>query len=81
MKSDKRHDYLGMTLDYGEKHKVKIDMTKYLDKILSDLSNKFDGKSLTLAASYLFETNEHCDKLDKQSSEHFHHVVTQLLFL
>jgi hypothetical protein len=33
----KVHDYLGMTLDYSEKGKVKIKMLDYVDKLLADL--------------------------------------------
>ena len=70
-----------MTLDYSESGKVKIDMVEYLLKILKDLPAGFDGTSVTPAANHLFDIDENCRKLDLTTSELFHHVVAQLLFL
>ena len=36
------HDYLGMTLDYSEKGKVKIGMTDYIASMVDDFPIKYD---------------------------------------
>jgi hypothetical protein len=38
----KVHDYLGMTLDYTEKGKVKIKMLDSVAKMIEDLPEEFD---------------------------------------
>ena len=37
----KRHDYLGMTFDFSVTGKVKINMTKYIGKMLDDFKEKY----------------------------------------
>jgi hypothetical protein len=41
----KIHDYLGMTLDCTEKGKVKIKMIDFVEKLLLDLPEEFEGGS------------------------------------
>lgn len=77
----KKHEYVGMLLDYTENQKVKIDMKKYIDKILIDLSPEFEGAAQTPAADHLFEINDACPKLNDEKGTIFHHIVAQLLFL
>ena len=77
----KKHDYLGMTLNYRTKGKVKIDMREYLNKILKDLPEFFDGSAASPAVTHLFDINENAIKLRPELSDMFHHVVAQLLFL
>lgn len=78
----KKHDYLGMTLDYTMAGKVAADMIKYIEsKILNDLPDNFNGIAVTPAANHLFEVNDNCTKLDTVKAELFHHITAQLLFL
>ena len=80
----KLHDYLGMTLDYRTKGKVQIDMKEYVKKILKeleDMTNGWSGTAVTPAAEHLYRTRNESKKLNLKESEHFHHVVAQLLFL
>jgi hypothetical protein len=49
----KVHDYLGMTLDYTKKGKVKILMLDYVMKMLADLPAEMDGEAATPAANHL----------------------------
>ena len=81
VKRGKKHDYLGMLLDYSVKGKVKIDMRKYIETILEELPSGFDVEAVTPAASYLFDVNEACRKLNQSDSDKCHHAVAQLLFL
>ena len=75
------HEYLGMTVDFFIKHKVKINMSEYINKIFTDLPDDCNGTAVTPAANHLFTVDSNCPKLTQQSSEHFHHVIFQLIFL
>ena len=82
IKRGKVHDYLGMTLDYRTKGKVKIDTRDYIKKKeIEHLIDGWEGTAITPATENLFKINQGALKLEKMSSESFHHIVTQLLFL
>eukprot|EP00957_Ditylum_brightwellii_P197743 15065216-Ditylum_brightwellii.AAC.1 len=75
------HDYLGMKLDFSTKGLVKIDMMEYIEKMLDNLPEEFDGGASTPAANHLHEVNAEGVKLSEKESEFFHHNVAKLLFL
>ena len=75
------HDYLGMTIDYSDKGKVKIDMKDYIENILKEMPDDMAGVAPTPAANHLFDVNTDAPKLNEAKKEFFHHVVAQLLFL
>jgi hypothetical protein len=78
----KKHDYLGMQLDFSCPSKVRISMVDYIKSILADMPSSMDGTSPTPAANHLFTINTASPKLLPPSdAEFFHHVVAQLLFL
>jgi hypothetical protein len=68
----KVHDYLGMTLDYSERGKVKIKMMYYVDKMLADLPAEMDGESPSPAANHLLTVNDDQIKVDEKKSQLFH---------
>jgi hypothetical protein len=81
----KIHDYLGITLDYTTKGKVKISMQDYIDKMLQefpyiDQVNKVKKVS-TPAADYLFSINPQAEKLSNELKDEFHTTVAKGLFL
>ena len=67
----KIHEYLGMTLDYSENGKVKIDMTKYIKKdMIAEFPKKdMEGTSVTPANDNLFKVNEHSPPLGNQQKK------------
>jgi hypothetical protein len=75
------HDYLGMTLDYTEKGKVKIKMLDYVDKMLADLPAEMDGEAPTPAANHLFAVDDDQAKVTEQKAQFFHTYVAKTLFL
>jgi len=79
----KKHEYLGMTLDYSIKGKVKIDMTKYVkNDMLAEFPDKdMEGTSATPANDNLFKVNEHSPKLGNLQRESFHTMVAKGLFV
>jgi len=77
----KVHDYLGMTFDFSEKGKVKIDMIDYMEAMVDDFSIKFKPNETapSPAADDLFAEGEG-NKLDKDSADEFHTFVAKGLF-
>jgi len=74
-------EYLGMTLDYTSKGKVKISMYEYIEKMLAELPSDMDGVSKTPAALHLFNTDEGAEKLLEEKWQLFHHLVAKLFYL
>jgi hypothetical protein len=77
----KIHEYLGMTLDFTTKGKVKIKMIDYAEKMIKDLPEEFDGEALTPAANHLFTVDDKQTKLDEKRAQFFHTYVAKTLFL
>ena len=77
----KRHDYLGMYLDFSEPGVLQVDMTPYVATVLDDIPQDMIGKALTPAAAHLFLINENCKPLDATRAELFHSMTMQLAYL
>jgi hypothetical protein len=77
----KIHDYLGMTLDYSEKGKVKIKMLDYIEKMLADLPDEMDGEAPSPAANHLFTVDDKQTKVDEKKAKFFHEYTANTLFL
>ncbi len=76
----KTHDYLGMTFDYAFEGEVRINMCKYLSKMIDDFPEEITGVSATPAADYLSKVREDGKRLNKEQADIFHHTEYQLLF-
>ena len=76
----KKHDYLGMLVDFTEKGKVKIDMVKYVESMIEDFPVKINKISKTPAAENLLDIGTG-KLLDKAKSEIYHTTVAKGLFL
>ena len=77
----KKNDYLGMDLYLLVDREVRVTMTYYLKKILSEFHETIHGSVENLAADHMFTVREDTDSklLDKYQSTAFHHTVYQLL--
>ena len=76
------HDYLGMTIDYSIKGKVKFYMYDYIEQVLAEAEPSMsNGPSITPAGSNLFKVNNDAEKLPTDKADQFHRSVAQLLFL
>jgi hypothetical protein len=75
------HDYLGMTFDFSEKRKVKIDMINYMEAMVEDFSVKYKKTDTapTPAAEDLFAEGE-SKNLDIKRAEEFHTMTAKGLF-
>ena len=77
----KKHDHLGMILDYSEKGKVKIDMRYYVKNMINQFNHQLTKKYNSPASEKLFKINPKSPKLDKDKAEHFHTTVARGLFV
>ena len=77
----KRHDYLGMILDFTTPGVLEIDMSEYIQVILQDTPANIRGTSMVPAAKHLFTTHPDAPKISLQAQEIFHHLTMQLMYL
>ena len=78
----KKHDYLGMDLDYSVPGEVRVDMVDYPKKIIGNFPEEIRTTSPTPASDHLFNVPPDDERkiLDKERAAAFHHAVAQLLF-
>ena len=76
------HDYLGMIFDYSTQGKVRVDMTKYMKKMVSNFEEKYvlNNTASMPASNNLFGNDEKSPKLEDKMREDFHTVVAKDLF-
>ena len=79
----KRHDYLGMILDYTEPGKVKIDMVDYAKDLVGEFPQEdLKGPKVSNPASKgLFKVDKRSPMLDKQKAKLLHSSVLKGLFM
>ena len=77
----KRHDYLGMILDFTTPGILEIDMSDYIQVILQDTPANLRGTSMVPVAKHLFTTCSDAKKISPQEQEIFHHLTMQLMYL
>jgi hypothetical protein len=75
------HKYLGMTLDYSEPGKVRIEMLDYVEGMLETATDDMDGEAATPAGEHLFTVNVDAEKISEEDAQIYHHVVAKALFL
>ena len=78
----KKHDYLGMELNFSEKGKVKIGMTQYVASIPEVRPEKLKSTdtAVTPASDGLFNEGQG-KKLSEERADAFHRTVAKALFL
>jgi Reverse transcriptase (RNA-dependent DNA polymerase) len=75
---EKKHKYLGMTINFEEDGYVTINMKDYVQKILDEIPFEMKGNATTVAATYLFDVNCNCPKLTEDESQFVHYMVAKL---
>ena len=75
------HEYLGMTLEFSVKGKVKVRMDDYTENIIQAFSQKLKSTdmAITPAGDNIFE-NGNGNPLAKSQAEDFHTMVVKALF-
>jgi len=78
----KLHTYLGLIFDYRTKGKVRIDMRRYMRKMVSEFEKKYvlTDKASSPAANDLFGLDPKSPKIDKEMREDFHTFTAKGLF-
>jgi hypothetical protein len=78
----KKHDYLGMELDFSVKGKVKIGMIEYVENMLKFFPEKIKSKDtvVTPARDGLFNKVQG-KKLYEEGADAYHTMVAKALFL
>ena len=56
-------------------------MYDYLEDILAEAPDNFDGEDMTPAISDLFQVDEACRKLDTPTADMFHCFVARFLYV
>jgi hypothetical protein len=74
------HDYLGITIDYSEKEKVKFTMYDYLEDIIDEMPDDMKGTAPTPASDNLFDVDTESPPLNEKESDFFHRTTARLLF-
>jgi hypothetical protein len=65
------HDYIGITIDYSEKGKVKFTMYGYLEDILDEMPDDMNGTAPSPASSNMFEVDDESTALNGKESDFF----------
>jgi hypothetical protein len=76
------HNYLGITIDYSEKGKVKFTMYEdYLeDTLVDEMPEDMNGMAPTPASDNLFDADDNSPQLNEEESDFFHRTTARLLF-
>ena len=77
----KKHDYIGMILDYSVPGQVTIDMKYYVEAMIDQYKHEMSDKITSPASENLFKINKHSPKIDKILAEEFHTTVARGLFV
>ena len=77
----KKHEYLGIDFDFSGPGKVVISMIPYLEGIIAEAPSDMDRTAISPAANHLFKVRDEPKQLNSNTSELFHHIVAQLLFV
>jgi hypothetical protein len=77
----KVHEYLGMTLDYGEVGKVKFIMDDYVKNLIDNVPSDMTGTAATPGSNHLFNVNDDAEKLSPEMSDKYHQMTAKLLYL
>ena len=83
MHTGRKHDYLGIDLEFREDGNLDVSMVKYLKGVIEAFPEQIVGKSATPARDRLFDIRDKKDRklLEEERAVAFHHTTAQLLFM
>ena len=83
MHMERKHDYLGVDMEFCEDGALEVSMFKYLKNVIEEFPEIIRGRAATPAHDKLFEIRDEAEakKLNKEQALAFHHTVAQLLFM
>jgi hypothetical protein len=71
-------DYLGMTFNYSFDDEVRINMSQYILKVITEFPQEILGMCATPAADHLYNIQENGKKPNKELAEAFHHMTLKI---
>jgi len=79
----KKHDYLGVDMEFCDDGALEVSMIKYLKNVIEEFPEVIKGRAATPAHEKLFVIRDEKDAklLDEERALAFHHMVAQLLFM
>jgi hypothetical protein len=77
----KRHDYLGMILDFSQAGKLKLDMVYYVKAMIEEFSGNLQGRAKCPWTDQLFKVDEKAQPLGHNRAKEFHTFVMKGMFL
>jgi hypothetical protein len=77
----KKHDYLGIYLDYSVPGEVKVTMVDYLKRVITEFPEEITGTASSPAAERLVTIRPDGESvlLEEKRAIAFHHCVAQLI--
>jgi hypothetical protein len=78
--TEKIHAYLGMTYDFSLQDEVKINMRRYISKVIEAFPEEIVEKTATPTGDHLFKVREDGQQLNEEQADAFQHTVFQLYF-
>ncbi len=83
MHTGKKHDYLGVDMEFMDDGTLDVSMITYLKNVIAEFPEMITGKVATPTADHLFTVRNKKDArvLDEERVLVFHHTVAQLLFI
>jgi hypothetical protein len=83
MHSGKKHDYLGVDMEFNEDGTLGVSMINYLKNVINEFPEMIKGRAATPAHDKLFviRDKEEVRPLVEDQAFAFHHTVAQLLFM
>ncbi len=79
----RKHDYLGVNMEFNEDGTLDVSMIEYLKNVIDDFPEKIVGRAATPAANHLFviRDKKEARPLMEEQALAFHRTVAQLLFM
>ena len=79
----KKHDYLGVDMEFCDDGALEVSMIKYLKNVIDEFPELIKGRAVTPAHDKLFviRDGKEARKLSEEQALAFHHTVAQLLFM
>jgi len=79
----KKHDYLGVDMEFCDDGALEVSMIDYLKNVINDFPELIKGRAATPAHDKLFVIRDENEarKLNEEQALAFHHTVAQLLFM
>jgi hypothetical protein len=83
MHMGRKHDYLGVDMEFCEDGALEVSMFKYLKNVIEEFPEIIRGRAAMPAHDKLFEIRDKVEakKLNEEQALSFHHTVAQLLFM